>query len=340
MSLQLPAVARLRLQESLSTFSQVRGEFARKLENSSPDLVQSSFGLITRFEELSAALYQARAMLPPNDPLRRRVEEAAAEASQDLLSIQRDRSGGKGQGYDEWVKKYRAIWRENGSLFLFTVILFLISAVAAWSLTVKDPSTASAILPQHMIEDVLEGKKWFESIESNPVMDGISIALNNIRVAINCFVLGSILGLGGLLILSYNGIIFGGVLGFCYANGFDDELMKFVTGHGVLEMTIIVASAFASFLFGRVFYMRPRGLFRRRMAMAASDAGIVLTGIVPWLILAACIEVGVSPWPQYSMSTRITVGLGVASLFWAWTLWPEKALRTARIPLSRGPRRG
>lgn len=331
---------RLRLQESLTTFSQVREDFARKLARSSPDLVQSAFGLITRYEELAARLYQARATLSPNDPLRRRVEEAAAEASQDLLSIQRDRSGGKGQGYEEWVKRYRAIWRENGSLFLFTLILFLISAVAAWSLMVKDPDTASAILSQKIIEDVLEGKKWFESIQPNPVYEGFAIAVNNIKVAVNCFILGSLLGLGGLLMLSYNGIILGGVLGFCFVNGFDEELMKFVTGHGVLEITIIIASAFASFLFGRVFYMRPRALFRKRMAMAAADAGVVLTGIVPWLTLAACIEVFVSPWPQYSMASRITVGFGVASLFWAWTLWPEKASNTPRNPLSRGLRPG
>ena len=191
-----------------------------------------------------------------------------------------------------------------------------------------------------MIEDVLEGHKWFESIQPTPLMDGIGIAVNNIRVSINCFIMGSLLGLGGLVLLSYNGIILGAVMGFCFANSFDEELMRFITGHGVLEMSIIIASAFASFLFGRVFYMRPRALFRHRMAMAASDAGVVLTGILPWLTLAACIEVFVSPWPQYSMASRITVGLGVAALFWAWTLWPEKALRTRRSLPSQDPRRG
>jgi uncharacterized membrane protein SpoIIM required for sporulation len=286
-------------------------------------MTASTFRLIVGYENLAARLYQARSGLPPGDPLRRRLEEAAAEASQDLLSFQRERQVEDEHSYSAWVARYRAVWRENGALFLFTLALFLVSAVTAWAVTVHDPDIATAILSQTMVEDVLEQKKWFESIQPSPLWDGIQIAINNIKVAINCFILGSMLGIGGLLLLSYNAVILGGILAFCYINGFDEELMRFITGHGVLEMTIMIASAFASFLFGRVFYMRPYSLFRQRMALAASDAGVVLVGILPWLLLAATIEVGVSPWPQYSTSSRVLIGVGVAAPFWIWTLWPK-----------------
>jgi hypothetical protein len=75
--------------------------------------------------------------------------------------------------------------------------------------------------------------------------------------------------------------------------------------------------------------MRPYSLFRLRMAVAAGEAGILLSGILPWLCLAACIEVFVSPWPQFSFEMKMLVGIGAALWFWAWTLWPARETSAA-----------
>jgi uncharacterized membrane protein SpoIIM required for sporulation len=112
----------------------------------------------------------------------------------------------------------------------------------------------------------------------------------------------------------------GSLFAFCSLNNFHEALLNFVIGHGALELTIIIASAFASFLIGRVFYMRPYRLFKVRMAAAVKDAKYVVLGILPWLIVAACVEVFISPWPQFGFAFRFGLSLTLTLLFWFWTL--------------------
>jgi uncharacterized membrane protein SpoIIM required for sporulation len=227
-------------------------------------------------------------------------------------------------GSPAWARRYRQVWRRNLPLFLFTALVFLASSALGWRIGVSAPEYAPVILSQRLVEDILEKNRWFDSIRESPWASGLAIAANNIKVAVNAFALGAVLGIGGLLVLIFNGLVFGGVLGFCQANGFDRELSAFVSGHGPLELTIIVASTFASFLLGRVFYMRPYSLFRHRMRKAAAEAGCVLLGVLPWLILAAALEVFVSPWPQFSDRSKGLIGLIAAAAFWAWTLAPSR----------------
>lgn len=246
------------------------------------------------------------------------MEDYVAAFSHEILSPQKVEE--KKSGYENFIQNYRRVWRENFSLFLFTLLLFLASALLGWYVTWMDPGNAMAFLPESTFEDVLKKHRWFEEIQRSPWVDGLLIAKNNIGVAINCFIFGALLGLGGLYLLSYNGLMLGAIFAFCTQNDFHDALLQFVIGHGTLELTIIIASAFASFLIGRVFYMRPYRLFKARMAAAALDAKYVVLGILPWLVIAASVEVFVSPWPAFSFPVKLALSLSLTAAFWIWTL--------------------
>lgn len=324
-------IHRPEIQQALGRFSERLRSYQLAIVARRPGLLKEGYALIQDFEILSGHLYRVRAKLPPSDPLRLRLEDFMANAAQELVALEKPNKGQ--HTYRRWVNDYRRIWKENLNLFLFTAFVFLASIFVAWQTTVQDPQYVAAFVPQQMIEQIIEKTKWFEELQKNPLLGGYMIAQNNIQVSILAFALGGLCGIGGLYILVFNGLMFGALMGFCYVNNFDQELTQFVVGHGPLELTIIVASAFAGFMFGRVFYMRPYRLFRVRMGQAAREAGVLLSGILPWLCLAAFIEAFVSPWPGIALGTKLGIGALAAFFFWLWTLWPaDRALQARRAP--------
>ena len=287
------------------------------------------FRFLTQFELLARSLYRLRAA-STTGPLRSDTEELIASASRDLLVFQADSNQKNPE--DSLFYRYRRTWRENIPLFLYTLAMFVVASIVGWNIGISGYDYSALLIPQPLIEKILDHDKWFHAIQDDPLVYGFSIASNNIRVAINCFTLSALAGLGGVYILGFNGLFFGAILGFCQANRFDEALLNFVVGHGVLELTIIVAATFSGFIFGRVFYMRPYRLFKTRLAAATRDAGILLLGLLPWLVIAACIEVFVSPWPFFSPQSKIGIGLLAAVAFWVWTFWPlPHALNDSRI---------
>ena len=283
------------------------------------------FRFLIRFELLAASLYRLRTD-GANDPLQHSTEDLVASASRDLFGFQADK---KQRSPEETLSyRYRRAWREHFPLFLYTLAMFVVACVVGWNVGMSGDEYASVLIPQPFIEHILDHQRWFDDIQKAPLLYGFTIAKNNIGVAIHCFTLAALAGLGGVYILVFNGLFFGAVLGFCQANKFDDALLNFVVGHGVLELTIIVAATFAGFIFGRVFYMRPYRLFKTRLAVATRHAATVLLGLCPWLLIAACLEVFVSPWPFYSSQSKILIGILTATAFWLWTFRPLPQARS------------
>lgn len=277
------------------------------------------FRLLIQFDLLATSLYRLRAD-EADSPLRHSTEELLASASRELLGWQAEQRQRRPE--ERLTYRYRRLWRDHFALFLYTLAMFVVAGVVGWRLGSADEAYAAVLLPQHLMEQILDQQKWFEEIQKAPWLYGIQIASNNIGVAVYCFTLAALAGLGGVYILLYNGLLFGAVLGFCQVNHFDQALLTFVVSHGVLELTMIVAAAFAGFLFGRVFYVRPYRLFQVRLTAAARDAGVLLLGLLPWLVVAACLEVFVSPWPFLDVYSKIVLGLLAAGAFWLWTWWP------------------
>src|SRR5256714_15578970 len=68
------------------------------------------------------------------------------------------------------------------------------------------------------------------------------IITNNVQVAFLGFAFGITAGIGTLLLLVFNGLFFGAVLGLFANYGVAGGLLTFVPGHGVLELSAIFLS--------------------------------------------------------------------------------------------------
>ncbi|MBF0107062.1 MAG: stage II sporulation protein M [Deltaproteobacteria bacterium] len=312
---------RLKARQSKLHLETAVKEYRGAIETASKDSFDKLYRLITSFELLTAHLYTLRKVLDKNDILRRQIEEYTADVSYDIVRFQKEDREMRPDRM--WLTHYRKVWRENIGLFIITAVVFVMSLIIGASVSINHPDYVASILAVDTIENVLEKHKWFEGIQNNPFLSGAEIALNNIMVCLNCALSGILLGVGSVLVLIYNGLFIGALYGFCMVNGFDAELLNFVTSHGPIELTIIVASAFAGFLFGRGFFTRPFKNFKSTFAICAKDAGVVLLGVLPWLLIAACLEAFISPWPFIPFGVKMFLSLAAFVAFWMWTFKPS-----------------
>ncbi len=278
--------------------------------------IARGLGFAAKIDRLARIIYVGRQVRKEN---LRDEEDHLATQFQRLSQLAGPR---KDSDLLPWIVQYRLLWREHFGIFLFTLVTFVSATLLGLGIGLNHSDFIPAIVSAEMMEKILDHVAWFERLQANPLMGALEIAVNNIKVSILCFLGGAVLGLGGWWILASNGLMLGMIFGFCMKNDFHDRLADFISAHGFLELTVIIASAFASFLVGQCFWRRPFKTFRQRIGQASVDGFNIMLGVTPWLILAGALEGFVSPFPSYSQTQKLVLGIVVTVAFWAWTFWP------------------
>jgi len=272
--------------------------------------------LLDGFRGLAKDLSMARQTLS-NSQLTRQLEALFTQTHdiiyrkahhpwQDLLTI--------------YKKEIPALVMDNmANVILITVTLFILSAVAGWTLVYANPELASLIASEQMINKVQQGELWTDgllNIVPSSVLS-IKIMTNNIIVSFFAFVLGALYGVGTLYIISMNGLMLGGVFAFTSHYGMGERLFKFVIAHGVVELSIICLAGAAGVRLGEAL-IRP-GNRNRGAAFrdAVSQAGKLMFVVVPFLIGAGLIEGYISPNDDYPLTSRVVIGICYGILLWA-----------------------
>lgn len=295
----------------------------RELERSPEGRSRSdaAFRAIEEYERLASEVYKLRRTSSVDDDALDEAESLLATMTQDLLTIAASEKQQE-SAYTTFIRQYRTAFRDHFGLFIFTVTIFIASCFLGWNLGLHQPDFLTLLADQRLLEMIHDHEAWFERIQESPFLEGLNIAIHNMKVSFVGFVLGAAFGFGGLYILIFNGVFFGAIFGYCFRHGFSDALLNFVTSHGPLELSLIVASCFAGLVVGRVFYMRPVSMLRQRLGAAGKEAGVLALGIIPWLLLAGAFEGFVSPTAGIPYTIKIVLGLLAATIFWSWTFAP------------------
>ena len=145
-------------------------------------------------------------------------------------------------------------------------------------------------------ETVVETKtRWWEGLNDANQVGASAILTNNIRVTFLAFAYGALLGLGTLYVLAMNGLSVGAVLALVYRAGYGNELLTFMVGHGVIELSCIFIAGGAGLLIGSAILM-PGDLSRLDALKARGlDAIRLIAGCAVLLVVAGIIEGFISP---------------------------------------------
>ncbi|HKO43051.1 MAG TPA: stage II sporulation protein M [Pyrinomonadaceae bacterium] len=205
----------------------------------------------------------------------------------------------------EFPQTFRRTWRFTAVAFgvfaLFSVIGFLG--------TRYDPEFSELVgVPAGFREMFIETKThWWEDLNEANQIGASSIFTHNIQVTIYTFAFGALFGVGTLFYLGYNGLVIASILSLTYNAGFGNDLVTFMVGHGVVELSCIFMAGGAGLLIGSAMLM-PGDLSRAdALKSRGKDAVRLMMGVALLLVLAGIIEGFISPAP-IPASIKYSVG--------------------------------
>jgi uncharacterized membrane protein SpoIIM required for sporulation len=194
-----------------------------------------------------------------------------------------------------YSETYPRIFRELWPQTLLAFAIFAITGVAAFILTMCDPTFAHRLLGTRMMETIEKREMWTHSIVTIKPLAASSIMTNNLSVAFATFAFGITAGIGTVWMMVLNGLLIGVIGAATLKAGMAGQLWTFVVPHGVLELPAIFIAGGAGFEIARG--MLFPGLLPRResLARAGGRAAQLLLGTIPMLIVAGVIEGFLSP---------------------------------------------
>jgi uncharacterized membrane protein SpoIIM required for sporulation len=194
-----------------------------------------------------------------------------------------------------YSETYPRIFRELWPQTLLAFAIFAVTGLAAFILTMRDPTFAHRLLGTHMMETIEKREMWTHSIVTIKPLAASSIMTNNLSVAFATFAFGITAGIGTVWMMVLNGLLIGVIGAATWQAGMAGQLWTFVVPHGVLELPAIFIAGGAGFEIARG--MLFPGLLPRResLARAGGRAAQLLLGTIPMLIVAGVIEGFLSP---------------------------------------------
>jgi uncharacterized membrane protein SpoIIM required for sporulation len=122
-----------------------------------------------------------------------------------------------------------------------------------------------------------------------------AIMTNNVQVAFLAAAGGILAGIGTVVLLVFNGVSIGSVLGLYHAHGAGILIWTFVMPHGVIELTAIVVAGAAGLVLGRVIISPGRRTRGRALREDGRECLALVAGAGVLLIVAGLVEGFVSP---------------------------------------------
>jgi len=206
----------------------------------------------------------------------------------------------------ELPQTFRRTWRYTALSFSVFALFATLSFVA----TKLDPEFSELVGVNPALREIyIETKThWWEQLnEEGNQIGAANIMQNNIRVTIMTFALGAMLGLGTIYYLAFNGANIASVLALTYRAGFGNDLVTFMVGHGVIELSCIFIAGGAGLLIGSAMVL-PGDLSRAdALKTRGMEAVRLMMGVAVLLVIAAIIEGFISPAP---INPRFKFGIG------------------------------
>lgn len=301
------------------------------------------------WDELAALVARANGRIQRLDEggvrrLGRRYRQAAADLAQarrrfpgDPVTVELDRLVG-----DARPLLYGSV-TERGSLLAFATtgywrrvrerpVFLLVAVIALWAPLLAvgawahgNPSQARDVAQLAPVGEA-PGED-FRDPDTEKVTDPAAgaafssqIFTNNARVALLAYAGGLLGGVATLVVLVFNGVSIGAILGLAIEGGSADVVWRLIVPHGVLELSLISVAGAAGLRTGWAL-VHPGHRTRVESLAVEGRAGVELAlGSAFLLVPCGLVEGFVTP-RGLSVPAALTVGLSLGIVFWALVLW-------------------
>lgn len=213
--------------------------------------------------------------------------------------------------------EYPVIFRRNIGYVAASVLLTVACGVLGAILTSTRIEFMRHMLGPEMIATMERHEMWTQSVVSVAPQATSVIMTNNLTVSFVTFAGGITFGLMTLFSLFNNGMLLGVVGAACHHYGMSLSLWSFVAPHGSLELPSILIAGAAGLRLARAMVFPGGYKWKDAIAMGGMEATRLVTGIIPLLVIAGCLEGFFSP-SNAPVWLKFTVG---GALFLLLNLW-------------------
>jgi uncharacterized membrane protein SpoIIM required for sporulation len=225
-------------------------------------------------------------------------------------------------------EEYPVIFQRQIGYVLASLLVSLAWGLLGAALTGARPEFMRHFVGPEMIATMERHEMWTKSVVSVAPMATSAIMTNNLSVSFVTFAGGIVFGLGTFFYLFVNGMMLGVIGAACHQYGMSVALWSFVAPHGSLELPSIIIAGAAGFRLGHAMLFPGNLRWKDSVAQGGIEATRLISGIVPLLVVAGCLEGFFSP-SQAPVWLKFTVGGLLFTLLNLWLLRPVKAAAPA-----------
>lgn len=189
-------------------------------------------------------------------------------------------------------------------------------------LTTTRPEFMRHFVGPAMIATMERHQMWTQSIVSVAPMETSHIMTNNLSVSFMMFAGGISFGVMTLFSLYVNGMMLGVVGTACHQYGMSLALWSFVAAHGSLELPSIIIAGAAGLRLGHSMVFPGGYRWKDSVARGGIEATRLVSGIIPLLVIAGCLEGFLSP-SHAPIWIKFTVGAVLFTLLNVWLFRPK-----------------